>query len=40
MLNHRQMDIMARSHRMRAFASMWLPGIDHAGIATQMMVER
>ncbi len=40
MLNHTQMDIMARWHRMRGFASMWLPGTDHAGIATQMMVER
>ena len=40
MLNHTQMDIMARWHRMRGFATEWLPGTDHAGIATQMMVER
>jgi len=40
MLNHAQMDIMARWHRMRGFATEWLPGTDHAGIATQMMVER
>jgi len=40
MLNHTQMDIMARWHRMRGFLTEWLPGTDHAGIATQMMVER
>src|SRR5271169_6883283 len=40
MLNHTQMDILARWHRMRGFATEWLPGTDHAGIATQMMVER
>jgi len=40
MLNHTQMDIMARWHRMRGFVTEWLPGTDHAGIATQMMVER
>jgi len=40
MLNHTQMDIMARWHRMRGFITEWLPGTDHAGIATQMMVER
>ena len=40
MLNHAQMDILARWHRMRGFATEWLPGTDHAGIATQMMVER
>jgi valyl-tRNA synthetase len=40
MLNHTQMDIMARWHRMRGSVTEWLPGTDHAGIATQMMVER
>src|SRR5256885_6527770 len=40
MLNHTQMDIIARWHRMRGFLTLWLPGTDHAGIATQMMVER
>jgi len=29
-----------RWHRMRGFVSLWLPGTDHAGIATQMLVER
>jgi valyl-tRNA synthetase len=40
MLNHTQMDIIVRWHRMRGFITLWLPGTDHAGIATQMMVER
>jgi valyl-tRNA synthetase len=40
MLNQTEMDIIVRWHRMRGFATMWLPGTDHAGIATQMMVER
>jgi valyl-tRNA synthetase len=40
MLNHTQMDIIVRWHRMRGFLTLWLPGTDHAGIATQMMVER
>jgi valyl-tRNA synthetase len=40
MLNHTEMDIIVRWHRMRGFLTMWLPGTDHAGIATQMMVER
>src|SRR6185369_8137071 len=35
-----QMDIIVRWHRMRGFLTLWLPGTDHAGIATQMMVER
>lgn len=33
-------DIMARFHRMRGKATLWLPGTDHAGIATQLLVER
>ncbi len=40
MLNQTQMDIIVRWHRMRGFLTLWLPGTDHAGIATQMMVER
>lgn len=40
MLNQTQMDIIVRWHRMRGHVSLWLPGTDHAGIATQMMVER
>jgi hypothetical protein len=40
MLNQTQMDIITRWHRMRAEVTLWLPGTDHAGIATQMMVER
>src|SRR5437868_12804045 len=40
MLNQTEMDILTRWHRMRGELSLWLPGTDHAGIATQMMVER
>jgi valyl-tRNA synthetase len=40
MLNQTQMDILVRWHRMRGFLTLWLPGTDHAGIATQMMVDR
>ncbi len=40
MLNQTQMDIIVRWHRMRGFITLWRPGTDHAGIATQMMVER
>src|SRR4030081_1726378 len=40
MFNQTQMDIIVRWHRMRGFITLWLPGTDHAGIATQMMVER
>ncbi len=40
MLYQTQMDIIIRWHRMRGFVTLWLPGTDHAGIATQMMVER
>jgi valyl-tRNA synthetase len=40
MLNQTQMDIVVRWHRMRGHVALWLPGTDHAGIATQMMVER
>jgi valyl-tRNA synthetase len=34
------MDALTRQHRMRGDASLWQPGLDHAGIATQMVVER
>src|SRR6202166_4156498 len=40
MFGQTQMDILVRWHRMRGFLTLWLPGTDHAGIATQMMVER
>jgi valyl-tRNA synthetase len=40
MLNQTEMDILARWHRMRGDLTLWVPGTDHAGIATQMMVER
>src|SRR5215470_6700025 len=40
MLNQTEMDILTRWHRMKGDRSLWLPGTDHAGIATQMMVER
>ncbi len=40
MLNQTEMDILARWHRMLGQRSVWVPGTDHAGIATQMMVER
>ncbi len=40
MLNQTEMDILARWHRMQGEQSLWVPGTDHAGIATQMMVEK
>jgi valyl-tRNA synthetase len=40
MLNQTEMDVLARWHRMKGDTSVWVPGTDHAGIATQMMVER
>ncbi len=40
MLNQTEMDILTRWHRMRGETAVWVPGTDHAGIATQMMVER
>ncbi|CAM8976123.1 unnamed protein product [Rhodiola kirilowii] len=33
-------DIMARYHRMQGRPTLWLPGTDHAGIATQLVVEK
>jgi valyl-tRNA synthetase len=40
MLNQTEMDILTRWHRMSGDTAVWVPGTDHAGIATQMMVER
>jgi valyl-tRNA synthetase len=40
MLEHTQMDILTRWRRMSGDTAVWVPGTDHAGIATQMMVER
>ncbi len=40
MLNQTEMDVLTRWHRMLGETSLWVPGTDHAGIATQMMVER
>ena len=39
-LNNTLQDVLIRFERMRGKAALWLPGTDHAGIATQMMVER
>ncbi|MEK6754183.1 MAG: valine--tRNA ligase [Chloroflexota bacterium] len=33
-------DLMIRYHRMKGYSTLWVPGTDHAGIATQLMVER
>ena len=33
-------DVLIRYHRMRGYDALWQPGMDHAGIATQMVVER
>src|SRR5579859_602171 len=40
MMDHTEMDILCRWKRMSGFLTLWLPGTDHASIATQMMVER
>ena len=37
---HTLMDALTRRKRMQGFESLWLPGMDHAGIATQTLVER
>jgi valyl-tRNA synthetase len=39
-LQHTIMDVLTRYHRMRGHRTLWLPGTDHAGISTQIMVER
>jgi valyl-tRNA synthetase len=38
--NQTVMDALTRYHRMQGANTLWLPGTDHAGIATQMVVER
>jgi valyl-tRNA synthetase len=39
-LNHTLQDVLVRFERMRGKNTLWQPGLDHAGIATQMLVER
>jgi valyl-tRNA synthetase len=39
-LNNTIQDILIRHHRMKGFESLWMPGTDHAGIATQNVVEK
>jgi len=40
MLNNTVQDVIVRRKRMQGFNTLWLPGMDHAGIATQWVVER
>jgi len=40
MLEHTEIDILMRWHRMRGKDVLWLPGTDHASIATQLIVEQ
>ena len=40
MFEHTMVDVAVRWHRMKGEVTLWLPGMDHAGIATQMVVER
>ncbi len=39
-LNNTLQDVLIRYHRMRGFSTLWMPGTDHAGIATQTVVEK
>ena len=39
-INNTLQDVLIRQHRMRGFNTLWIPGIDHAGIATQAVVEK
>ncbi len=39
-LNNTLQDVLARFHRMRGKSTLWMPGTDHAGIATQTVVEK
>ena len=39
-INNTLQDVLTRHHRMRGFNTLWVPGIDHAGIATQAVVEK
>jgi valyl-tRNA synthetase len=40
MLGDTVMDVLARHHRMQGTATLWVPGLDHAGLATQVEVRR
>lgn len=39
-LNNSIQDILVRAHRMKGYETLWMPGTDHAGIATQTMVDK
>ncbi len=39
-LNNSLQDILVRAHRMMGYETLWMPGTDHAGIATQAVVEK
>ncbi len=39
-LDHTIQDLLTRMKRMKGFEALWLPGMDHAGIATQNVVEK
>ena len=39
-LNNTLQDVLIRAHRMKGYETLWLPGADHAGIATQTVVEK
>ncbi len=39
-LDHTLMDVLSRRKRMQGYEVLWLPGMDHAGIATQTVVEK
>ncbi|TVQ54106.1 MAG: valine--tRNA ligase [Phycisphaerales bacterium] len=38
--NNTLQDVLARAHRMKGFNTLWMPGTDHAGIATQTVVDK
>ncbi|MBX3317091.1 MAG: valine--tRNA ligase [Phycisphaeraceae bacterium] len=39
-LNNTLQDVLVRAHRMKGYETLWMPGTDHAGIATQSVVEK
>ncbi|MEQ8769865.1 MAG: class I tRNA ligase family protein [Phycisphaerales bacterium] len=39
-LNNTLQDVLVRAHRMMGFETLWMPGTDHAGIATQTVVDK
>lgn len=39
-LNNSLQDILVRAHRMKGYQTLWMPGTDHAGIATQTVVDK